>query len=118
MKAVINTTTGQEEVIFEAKLLSISAKPLENVNKTLYRPGTVEFKDASGKTQQASCLVYENNYNKGMVVGQSYSARAVVTDNGSVLITVSHLSAAARPDETMFSFGTAVAATVSKPLNS
>jgi len=117
MKAIVNPTTGQEEVIFEAKLLSIAAKPLANVNGTEYRPASIEFKDASGKVQQTSCIVYENNYNKGMTVGQSYSARAVVTDNGSVLITVSHLTAAARPDETMFSFGTAVAA-VSKPLNS
>lgn len=111
MKAIVNPTTGQEEVIFEAKLLSIAEKPLTNVNGTEYRPASIEFKDASGKLQQSTCIVYESNYTYGMSKGNSYSARAVKTDKG-VLITVSHLSAAARPDETMFSFGSAVASTV------
>lgn len=115
MKAIVNPTTGQEEVIFEAKLLSIAGKPLVNVNGTEYRPASIEFKDANGKVQQTSCIVYEKNFSYGMTVGQSYSARAVNTEKG-VLITVSHLSAAARPEETMFSFGTAVAA--GKQLNS
>ncbi len=117
MKNQVNPTTGQEEVVFEAKLLSIAGKPLTNVNGTEYRPASIEFKDASGNKQTASCIVYEKNFGYGMTVGQSYSATASKTEKG-VLITVSHLSAAARPDESMFSFGASVANTVSKPLNS
>jgi len=118
MKTISNPTTGQEEIIFEAKLLSIAEKPLVNVNGTEYRPASIEFKDVNGKLQQATCIVYESNFVYGMSKGNSYSARAVKTDKG-ILITVSHLSAAARPDETMFSFGTSVVSTIkSQPLNS
>jgi len=116
MKNQINSVTGQEEVVFAAKVLSISAKPLKNVNGTEYRPASIEFKDASGKVQQTSCIVYEKNFQHGISVGNSYLATAAKTEKG-VLITLSHLTDAARPDETMFSFGT-IGAEVKQPLNS
>jgi flagellar hook protein FlgE len=115
MKTQINATTGQNEVVFSAKVLSISAKPLSNVNGTEYRPATIEFKDAAGKTQQTSCIVYEKNYQHGISVGNSYMATAAQTPKG-VLITLSHLTDAARPDESMFVFGS-VAAVAEPKLN-
>lgn len=115
MKSQINKTTGQEEVVFAGKLLSIAGKPLANVNGTEYRPASIEFTDASGKKQQTSCIVYEKNFQYGMSVGNSYLATAAKTEKG-VLITLSHLTDAERPSEEMFSFG--VAAKTSQPLNS
>lgn len=115
MKSQVNKVTGQEEIIFSAKLISIAAKPLANVNGTEYRPATISFKDKDGNVQQTSCIVYEKNFAYGMSINNSYLATAAKTDKG-VLITLSHLTDAERPSEDMFSFG--VAAKASQPINS
>lgn len=88
-----NPTTGEQQkrANFNAKLISISDKVLENANGTPYRVATVEFTDAKKAIQRVSALVYEKNFNYGMTVGETYLATVIITDGNAPLITVSHL---------------------------
>jgi len=70
MKFEINETTNNQEASFGAKLLSMSQKPLENANGTIYRIANIEFEDINGNTQKSSAMVYEGNYNYGMEIGK------------------------------------------------
>jgi hypothetical protein len=90
MKFEINETTNNQEASFGAKLLSMSEKPLENTNGTIYRIANIEFEDINGKTQKSSAMVYEGNYNYGMEIGKTFLAKATLSE-GQVYLTVSHL---------------------------
>ena len=90
MKFEINETTNNQEASFGAKLLSMSEKPLENTNGTIYRIANIEFEDINGKTQKSSAMVYEGNYNYGMEIGKTFLAKATLSA-GQVYLTVSHL---------------------------
>ena len=90
MKFEINETTNNQEASFGAKLLSMSQKPLENANGTIYRIANIEFEDINGKTQKSSAMVYEGNYNYGMEIGKTFLAKATLSD-GQVYLQVSHL---------------------------
>jgi hypothetical protein len=90
MKFEINETTNNQEASFGAKLISISQKPLENANGTVYRIANIEFDDINGKTQKSSAMVYEGNYNYGMEIGKTFLAKATLSA-GQVYLTVSHL---------------------------
>jgi hypothetical protein len=90
MKFEINETTNNQEASFGAKLLSMSEKPLENTNGTIYRIANIEFEDINGKTQKSSAMVYEGNYNYGMEIGKTFLAKATLSGD-SVYVTVSHL---------------------------
>lgn len=109
-----NPKTGNVEAVFGAKLLSISDETLklQNENETLYRPCTVEFEDAEGKTRTTRAIMYEANYQKGVEVNQTYLSRAVndeTRDDNSVLVIVSHLvGSGASATREMFDFANAV----------
>jgi hypothetical protein len=90
MKFEINEVTNNQEASFGAKLLSMSEKPLENTNGTIYRIANIEFEDINGKTQKSSAMVYEGNYNYGMEIGKTFLAKATLSGD-SVYLTVSHL---------------------------
>jgi hypothetical protein len=90
MKFEINETTNNQEASFGAKLLSMSEKPLENTNGTIYRIANIEFEDINGKTQKSSAMVYEGNYNYGMEIGKTFLAKATLSE-GQVYLQVSHL---------------------------
>lgn len=90
MKFEINEVTNNQEASFGAKLLSMSQKPLENANGTLYRIANIEFEDINGNTQKSSAMVYEGNYNYGMEIGKTFLAKATLSA-GQVYLQVSHL---------------------------
>ena len=109
MKQIENDNKGNQRIQFFAKLLSISEKTLENVNKTEYKVCSVEFEDAAGNTQHSSGIMYMGNFEHGVKVGEKYLAVATLFEpteaypQGSVLIQVSHLLANAdRPSLDMF----------------
>lgn len=91
MRKVLNETTGIEEIQFGGKLISISDKVSTNVNGKNYKVATIDFEDASGNQQRCTSLVYEGNYSKGVVVGETYLCTATPTDNG-VIVKMSHLT--------------------------
>lgn len=118
MKTKINEVTGNVDVTFSAKLLSISPDMLVNVNDKGYRPCSLEFKDKNGKTQKASGIMYEKNFEHGVEIGQNYLATAAKTSQG-VLITVSHLAGSIdRPTEDMFNFNQETISETSKAIES
>jgi len=90
MRKVKNETTGQIELRFNAKLLSISDTTLTNTNGKNYKVATVEFADKDGVIQKTSAIVYEGNYKKGMKIGETYMTTARQADD-NVYLQISHL---------------------------
>lgn len=98
---VWNDQQQQYDVQFPAHLVSVSDQILQNVNGTEYRVGTIEFENAKGNSVRRSAMIYENNYQYGMTPGETYLATGKQTEQG-VLVTLSHLQGAARPQEDDF----------------
>lgn len=103
-KTTKNTVTGNEQIQFEGKLVSIASTPLANVNGTLYRPCSIEFADKNAEVQKVRAIMYESNYAYGVNEGDTYLCTATKTER-SVLISVSHLKAGVNATEEMFGFG-------------
>lgn len=107
MKTVINPQTGNPEVQFEAKLLSISPTTfqLNNEKQTPYRVASVEFVNNQGEVKVSSAIVYEANFTYGMKPGITYLCRAIRTTGQSTpLVTMSHLVATERASFDDFNF--------------
>lgn len=107
MKTVINSQTGNPEVQFEAKLLSISTNTfqLNNEKQTPYRVASVEFVNNQGEVKVSSAIVYEANYTYGMKPGTTYQCRAIKTPGQATpLVTMSHLVATERASFDDFNF--------------
>ena len=98
MKTIVNPTTGNTEITFNARLVGIS----EDVKGSTpsgkdYRVGTCAFKNSKGQLVQASVLVFENNYKYGMEIGTEYQTRAIIEKGQpKPLLVMSHLTASAR----------------------
>jgi hypothetical protein len=110
-----NAVTGQLETSFQAKLVNLSDRVVENSNGTQFRIGTCEL--PNGK--QVSCRIYEKNFSYGMSVGTSYLTKATqyADANGEVRVdlTMSHLTSATRASLDDLGFlGTASAAPAQK----
>lgn len=108
----VNPKTGNQEIDFHGKLLSISDQVLNNVNNTEYRVGTIRFENAQGEEVDRSCLVYESNYQYGMEAdpngeGPTYLCRAINGEEG-ILLICSHLTGATRAQASDFSFAEAL----------
>jgi len=108
MKNQVNEVTGNSEMQFISKLLSISEKVLVNVNGKNYKVATIEFVNADGELVRRSAFVYEGNYQNGMEIGTQYltTAAKTIDANGepSVIIHVSHLTGADRATLDDFQF--------------
>jgi len=107
MKKTINPVTGNQEIQFEGKLLSISDQPLalNNEKKTLYRPATIEFVNMQGVVTTVGALCYEKNFSHGMKVGTTYQCRAIFTpEQENPLVTISHLISSQRASAADFGF--------------
>lgn len=92
MNTVVNSRTGNTEVTFNGKLVSISEQVLQNTNGKNYKVASIDFTDANGKDQRVSALVFEGNYQHGMKIGETYLARAIQQEGyDQPLITLSHL---------------------------
>lgn len=91
-----NAVTGQLETSFQAKLVSLSDRVVENSNGTQFRIGTCELPNG----RQVSCRIYEKNFSYGMSVGSSYLTKATqyADAHGQVQVdlTMSHLTSATR----------------------
>lgn len=94
-QTVFNEYTKQNEVQFQATLVSLSDTEMENKNGTPYYLATVEFENAKGINVQRSAIVYKANADNGMTPGKSYLCTAITGDQGT-LIRMSHLEQAAR----------------------
>lgn len=116
MKFEINPVTNRPEAKFSAKLITLSAKTLENSKGTNYKVATIEFVDDDGVLQRTSGFVFEGNYSKGMKIGETYLATAAIMDNGQdALIQVSHLIAnGERATAAMFGYNTVAETIVSE----
>jgi len=94
MKLVKREYDGKEvsEMHFSGKLLSISSevKEFNNEKKTRYRVATIEFVTLDGELARTPCLVYDKNFQKGMVIGETYLAVAIQSESGP-FVTCSHL---------------------------
>jgi len=98
-KVTLQNRAGEDYVAyqFDAKLVSISDRVLENKNGTEYRVATISFKDAKGVPATCTATVYESNFAYGMEVGQSYLTTAIPTEGGRVFVQVSHLVGGSTP---------------------
>lgn len=98
MEKRFNSTTGNNELHFSAKLINISDAPTgATPSGKQYHVATCAFKNAAGNTVQRSCLVFANNYKYGMEVGTEYQTRAIFEEGkANPLLVMSHLTGTAR----------------------
>lgn len=93
MKEVKNPITGEPEYQFSGKLIRANAEELVNkVTGSKYRLAEVEFTNAKGIVQRATCSIYSKNWNYGMKVGESYLCTAQLGADNKVYIHMSHLT--------------------------
>jgi len=104
MRKIENDQNGNTRVAFGATLLSIAEKVLElnNEKKTQYRPASIKFTDANGVVQTTSCMIFEKNVAKGMVVGNEYHAVATLLPAGPIITLAPFAPNADRPTQDMF----------------
>jgi hypothetical protein len=110
MKESINPVTGNREITFQAKLVSISPDVVGSTpnNNKDYRVGTISFVNAKEERVQRTALVFEANFVKGMEIGNEYQTRAIIQEGqASPLLVMSHLTAGERAS--FEDFGTSVA---------
>ncbi len=86
-----NEVTNKDEVHFTSKLISVAETAQTNKNGTNFYPCTVQFTNAKNETVNRSAMIYENNLNKGMEVGQSYNTIKSDGDDGRVYLRMTHL---------------------------
>ena len=94
MRTRINSLTGQKEIIFEAKLLSIGENILElqNEKQTKYKLANIEFMTPQSELVTRSAMVFAKTYtNHELVVGEKYQATAQIVGNDAYL-RLSHLA--------------------------
>lgn len=102
-KETVNKTTGKTEFLFNAKLLKIGEKVLENSNKKEFRIVTLEFKLPNGEEAERSGICYASNYDYGIETGKSYVCNLSFDEEGNPQLRMSHLSNADRASKDDFS---------------
>lgn len=105
-----NDNSKYKEAQFQSKLVDVSDNVLENVNGTLFVNCTIEFENAQGNTVRKGAIIYKKNLDHGMSVGNTYLTTVRITgDERGPLVSVSHLTNAARATEDDFGFTEEVA---------
>ena len=107
MKESINTVTGNREIQFIGKLISISPNVVGSTpeNNKEYHVGTISFKNAKGEQKQATALIFKANLAYGMEIGNEYQSRAIFSPGkDSPLLVMSHLTASERASFEDFGF--------------
>lgn len=102
-KETVNKTTGRTEFLFNAKLLKIGEKTLENSNSKAFKIVTLGFKLPSGEQVERSGVCYESNYQYGVELNKSYLCNLSLDDEGNPQLRMSHLSNADRASKDDFS---------------
>jgi hypothetical protein len=102
-KEIFNKETGEKQFLFNAKLLKIGEKTLENTNGKDYKIVTLKFNLPSGEEVERSAMCYESNYEYGIEEGRDYLCNLSFTEEGNPQINMSHLSNADRATANDFS---------------
>lgn len=107
MKESINSVTGNREIQFPGRLISISPDVVGSTpeNNKEYHVATISFKNAAKQTKQATALVFKANLAYGMEPGNEYQCRAIFTPGKeSPLLVMSHLTSSERASFEDFGF--------------
>jgi hypothetical protein len=99
----VNEVTGNPETNFTGTFKGLASELRQNSNGKGYYLATVEFENAQGKNQTATCRINEANYKYGMEEGKDYLCTAEKTDTG-IYIGMSHLQSIVRVTESEFGF--------------
>ena len=95
-KEIINSETGEKQFLFNAKLLKIGEKTLENSNGKEYKIVTLKFNLPTGEEVERSAMCYASNYEYGIEEGRDYLCNLSFTEEGNPQINMSHLTNADR----------------------
>lgn len=95
-KEIINEETGEKQFLFNAELLKIGEKTLENSNGKEYKIVTLKFNLPTGEEVERSAICYASNYNHGIEEGRQYLCNLSFTEEGDPQINMSHLTKADR----------------------
>lgn len=90
----INETTGLKFANFPAELVSISNEPKLNKNNKEYYPCSIKFVTANGEEVVRRAMMNAGNFAYGVEIGKSYRSTVTIQEDGSPLLSVSHLSGA------------------------
>ncbi len=101
-KEILNSTTGAKEYLFNAKLLKIGEKILENSNNKQFRIVTLGFKLPNGEEVERSGICYAANYEYGIETEKSYVTNLSFDEDGNPQLRMSHLSNADRANKDDF----------------
>lgn len=98
MKRSVNSVTGNTEITFNAKLISVSPDVVGSTpNGKDYRVATCSYLNANKERVQRSCLIMEGNYAYGMEIGTEYQTKAIIEKGQETpLLVMNHLTATAR----------------------
>ena len=102
-KEIINEETGEKQFLFNARLLKIGEKTLENSNGKNYKIVTLKFNLPSGEEVERTAMCYASNYNHGIEAGRDYLCNLSFTEEGKPQLNMSHLSNADRATANDFS---------------
>ena len=102
-KEIINKDSGGTEFHFNAKLLKIGEKALENSNGKAYKIVTLKFNLPSGEEVERSAMCYQANYDYGVETGNDYLCSLNFDDQGNPQIKMSHLRSVDRATVNDFS---------------
>ena len=102
-KQIQNQETGETEFLFNARLLKIGKREMENSNGKLFKVVTLEFNLPDGEKVNRSAICYQANYKYGIEEGKEYLCNLSFDDKGDPQIRMSHLSNADRATADDFS---------------
>lgn len=106
MKKVTNPQTGNEELHFDCKIVSIGDTILENSNGKEYVVGTIEFENKDGSQVKRSCLMYSKPLTtSGKKVGDTSNCRAIPgTEGNEPLVILDPIEGSVRATAEDFQF--------------
>lgn len=102
-KQIQNEETGETEFLFNAKLLKIGKKEIENSNQKLFKVVTLQFSLPDGMEVERSAICYESNYQYGIEEGKDNLCNLSFDEVGDPQIRMSHLTNADRASADDFS---------------
>lgn len=102
-KKILNPKTGQKEFSFNATLLNIGDRVIQNTNGKDYKIVTLGFQLPTGEDVQRTAICYASNYEYGVEEGNDYLCNLSFNEQGEPQIQMSHLMKADRANLEDFS---------------
>ena len=102
-KKILNLKTGQKEFSFNATLLNIGDRVIQNTNGKDYKIVTLGFQLPTGEDVQRTAICYASNYKYGVEEGKDYLCNLSFNEQGEPQIQMSHLMKADRANLEDFS---------------